>query len=65
MNKVREKRIELGLTQTDLAKRAGVTRQTISKLERETNSAPKVHWWTMKQVAAALGAKSITDIFLF
>lgn len=63
MNKVREKRIELGLTQLELAKRAGVTRQTISKLERETE--PKVHWWTMKQVASALGAKSITDIFLF
>ncbi len=62
MNKVREKRIEMGLTQIELAKKAGVTRQTISKLERETN--PKVHWWTMKSVADALGA-SITDIFLF
>jgi putative transcriptional regulator len=35
MNRVRERRKELGLTQQALADRVGVARQTINKLERE------------------------------
>ena len=32
-NRVRVARAELGLSQTDLARRAGVTRQTVSSIE--------------------------------
>ncbi len=35
MNRVRERRRELGLTQQALADRVGVSRQTINKVERQ------------------------------
>ncbi len=34
-NRVREKRLELGMTQGDLAERVGVSRQSINSIERE------------------------------
>jgi putative transcriptional regulator len=34
-NRVREKRLALGMTQGDLAERVGVSRQSINSIERE------------------------------
>ena len=34
-NRVREMRLELGMTQGDLAERVGVSRQSINSIERE------------------------------
>lgn len=61
MNKVRELRRAKGMTQTELAKITGLTRQTICKVE--SNRAKNLRWWTMKVIADALGG-SIPDIFL-
>ncbi len=47
-------RIERGLTQAQLAERAGVTRSIIARLERG-QSQPRLDF--LRKVAAALGAK--------
>lgn len=60
-NKLKEYRQRAGLTQEQLAKKAGFSRQTIINIE---NGHKKYsHWWTMKCIAEALGA-SIEEIFL-
>lgn len=59
MNRLKERRKELGLTQEQLAKSAGVSRYTIIKLERGEKHA---HWWTLKCIADALFL-SVPEIF--
>lgn len=60
-NKIRERREELGLSQEELAKRANVSRQTVSLLE--TNKADNVTIKTMTAIAHALDATT-EQIFL-
>ena len=60
MNKLKEIRKSRGLTQDALAELAGVSRNTIIKLER---GATRAHWWTLKQIADAL-FMSVKEIFL-
>ena len=52
-------RHELGLTQAQLAKRAGVTQQAIAKLE-DPDSNPTIE--TLEKVAAALGARLTVEL---
>lgn len=59
-NRVRDRRMTLGLTQTELARRAGVSRQTIWKLEqRPEYGVPKM---VCVRLAAAL---SVEESWLF
>lgn len=51
--KVRNKRIELGLTQEQLAIKAGIPYTTLSKIENELVKNPTVN--TLKKIADALG----------
>jgi transcriptional regulator with XRE-family HTH domain len=55
---VRRLREERGLTQEELASRAGTTFGTVSRLE-SAKSAPA--WWTVRKVAEALGV-SIAEL---
>lgn len=53
LNRVRERRKELGWTQQALADRAGVSRQTVNKVEtKQSDAVPKM---TCMQLAQALG----------
>lgn len=52
MNRVRERRKELGWTQQTLADRAGVSRQTVNKVETEQSDS--VSKLTCLQLARAL-----------
>ena len=61
MNKVKEYRLRAGLTQSELAKKAGFSRQTIINIEKGHKKYS--HWWTMKCIADALGA-TVEDLFL-
>ena len=51
---LRWERADAGLTQTELAKRAGVTQQAIAKLEHPSAN-PTIE--TLEKVAAALGVR--------
>jgi len=53
--KIRNKRIELGLTQEQLAIKAGIPYTTLSKIENELVKNPTVN--TLKKIADALGFK--------
>lgn len=60
-NKIKENRLKLGLTQEDLAKAAGVRRETIVFLEQgKYNPSLNLAY----NIAKSLGAK-IEDLFLF
>lgn len=52
-NKIREIRERKGISQEDLARKANVSRATISKLENDEESEVKVG--TLKAIAEALG----------
>lgn len=53
-NRIKERRKELGLTQLDLAKKASISRQYISKLERNSESEPP-SLRVANEIARALG----------
>ena len=55
---VRRLREERGLTQEELASRAGTTFGTVSRVE-SAKSAPA--WWTVRKIADALGV-SIAEL---
>lgn len=59
-NKVKETRLEMNMTQAELAKRSGVSRPTISMIE--TQSLDNIESKTMLKIAIALG-KDVSDIF--
>lgn len=59
--KIREARIENGMTQEELAEKSGVSRATISKLEQGELPSTKVD--TLVRLAEALG-RTVGDIFL-
>lgn len=60
-NRVREYRIKRGLSQEELARRAGVSRYTIINIENEHEFQTKVA--TLERIASALGV-SIKTLFL-
>lgn len=60
-NKLKEYRQRAGLTQAELAKKAGFSRQTIINIEH--GHKKYAHWWTMKCIAEALGA-TVEEIFI-
>jgi transcriptional regulator with XRE-family HTH domain len=49
---VKKYRAKLGLSQEELARKAGVTYSTLTKIEMGVNQNPKVK--TLQQIAAAL-----------
>lgn len=53
-NRIKERRKELGLTQLDLAKKASISRQYISKFERNSESEPP-SLRVANEIARALG----------
>jgi transcriptional regulator with XRE-family HTH domain len=57
--KLREARLDAGLSQEDLHRRTGVSRDTISKME--TGDRPNPHPRTLRKLAQALGV-SVADI---
>ena len=58
-DRIKNKRIELGFTQTELAERAGYSDKTaISKIENAGNEV------TMKQVRRIAAALNTTDVYL-
>lgn len=59
-NKVKEYREKAGLTQEQLAKKAEVSRNTISSLETKTNT--NVTYEIMQRISEALNEK-VTTIF--
>lgn len=61
-NKVKEYRVELNLTQEELAKKANVSRYLISRIENgdDVNITKN----TMLSIAEALNS-NVSDIFLF
>lgn len=60
-NRVKEFREKEGLTQEELAKRAGVSRNTISSIETETNK--NITYDIMTKIAKALNKKPATIFF--
>lgn len=60
-NKVKELRAREGFNQTELAKRAGISRQTVSLIERN-NFMPSV--LTAVRIARIL-KENVEDIFIF
>ena len=58
---IKEKREEQHMTQTELAKKSGVSRQQIYLLESGKMSVTRTD--TLKQLAEAIGCK-IQDLFL-
>ena len=58
--KIKEVRESAGMTQTDLAKKAGVSRQLIWMLENEPDTVTTTK--TLKSIAEALGT-TISNIF--
>jgi putative transcriptional regulator len=59
-NRVREQRKALGLSQAELARRAGVSRQTVNKVERQPGYA------VPKMVCVRLaGALAVEESWLF
>lgn len=61
LNKLKEYRSKLGINQTDLGKMAGVSRQTISLIERGDYS-PSV---TLALKLARICQVSVEDIFVY
>lgn len=61
-NKVKEKRLELKLSQEELSKRADISRNTIAKIE--SGQDLNLTKFTMQAIANALGT-SVTEIFFF
>ena len=61
MFRVQEEREKKGMTQEELAKKAGVSRTIISGLESGTINVTTTK--TLKKIAEALG-KNVSDIFL-
>lgn len=59
LNRLKEYRSKLGINQTELGKRAGVSRQTISLIERGDYS-PSV---TLALKIAKIGQVTVEDIF--
>jgi transcriptional regulator with XRE-family HTH domain len=59
--RVKEEREKKGMTQEELAKKAGVSRTIISGLESGTINVTTTK--TLKKIAEALG-KNVSDIFL-
>ena len=59
--RVKEEREKKGMTQEELAKKAGVSRTIISGLESGTIKVTTTK--TLKKIAEALG-KNVSDIFL-
>ena len=59
--KIKDARAELKMSQEELAKKAGVSRQTISGLETGPCTVPPTD--TLIKIAHALG-KNVSDIFL-
>lgn len=59
--RIKEVRVQLGMTQSDLAHKSGVSRQTISGLESGTISVTTTD--TLIKIASALN-KKVSDIFL-
>ena len=57
MRKLRELRINQGLTQRELARRAGISNTSLWKIERGGGATPP----TLKRLADALGVKA-TDL---
>jgi transcriptional regulator with XRE-family HTH domain len=57
--KLREARLDAGLSQEDLHRMTGVSRDTISKME--TGDRPNPHPRTLRKLAEALGV-SVADI---
>ena len=55
-SEILEKRLELGLTQTELAARAGVSMITISRIERGAHAPTRN---TKQAIAAALGMTAV------
>ena len=62
MFRVKEEREKKGMTQEELAKKAGVSRTIISGLESGTINVTTTK--TLKKIAEALG-KNVSDIFFF
>lgn len=60
MNRLREIRLDKGLSVTDLSRLSNVTRQTIHRLEAEEEDTANSK--TLKALADALGVK-VTDFF--
>ena len=58
--RVKEIRKQLGITQTDLCEKSGVSREIVSGLERGTTRTTTVN--TLEKIAEALGCK-ISDLF--
>lgn len=56
--RIRRLRKSAGLTQEQLAVRAGVVGMTVSKLERMCEASPR--WTTIERIAEALGTDAIT-----
>lgn len=61
-SKIREIREELGMTQEDLAEKAGVSRVTLSGLE--TGTAETASTKTMLKISTALG-HTVGEVFSF
>lgn len=59
--KIKDARAELKMSQEELAKKAGVSRQTISGLESGARTVTTTD--TLIKIAHALG-KNVSDIFL-
>ena len=59
--KIKEKRVALGMTQTELAEKSKVSRQTINAIENNSLSVCKTD--TLNRIAHALSCK-VSDIFL-
>lgn len=59
-NRVRERRQALGLTQTELARRAGVVRQTVNQVERKPGH--QVTTVVCLRLAEALGV-NVDELF--
>ena len=59
--KIKDARAELKMSQEELAKKAGVSRQTISGLESGACTVTTTD--TLSKIAHALG-KNVSDIFL-
>lgn len=59
--KIREMRLAAGMTQTELAQKSGISRQTINGLENGTVTVTTTE--TLIKIASAL-EKRVSDIFL-
>lgn len=61
MYRIKECRKECKMTQEELSKRSGVSRQIIYKLENDMNTVTSTE--TLKRIASALNRK-VSEIFL-